>query len=234
MSGQDFTFKQFVVKQDKCAMKVGTDGVLLGAWAKGGCRILDIGTGTGLIALMMAQRFPAAHIVAVDIDANAVEQAKQNVASSPFADRIDVFQQQIQQFESDCRFDSIVSNPPFFVNSLKAPDAIRSMARHTDTLSFKDLFAAVNRLLSDDGVFSVIVPTECVKDFVVQAYMTGMRQVSQVAVRTTPRKQAKRQLLAFCRSSNMLALERQDVCIMSADGNKSEWYGTLTSDFYIR
>ena len=73
MSGQDFTFKQFVVKQDKCAMKVGTDGVLLGAWAKGGCRILDIGTGTGLIALMMAQRFPAAHIVAVDIDANAVE-----------------------------------------------------------------------------------------------------------------------------------------------------------------
>ena len=161
-----FTFKSFTIHQDRCAMKVGTDGVLLGAWAQGGSRILDIGTGTGIIAMMMAQRFPDADITAIDIDAEACKQAAENVRESVFKGRIIVKEEALQSY---CRnhleqqhplYDSIVSNPPFFVNSLRNPDARRTTARHTDSLSFAELFRSVSRLLSDDGMFSAIIPTD--------------------------------------------------------------------------
>lgn len=113
-----FRFKKFEILQDRCAMKVGTDGVLLGAWASGGTRILDIGCGTGLIALMMAQRFPAAQVVGIDIDEEACGQARENVAASSFSDRIDVAHCRLQDYSGE-EFDAIVSNPPFFLNSLK-------------------------------------------------------------------------------------------------------------------
>ena len=121
MGGDSFTFKQFVVQQDRCAMKVGTDGTLLGAWAelvKADGRILDIGTGTGLIAMMMAQRYPEARITAIDIDEMAVLQAVDNVNASPFADRIEVFQADVNAFEPTEKFNSIVCNPPFFNNAM--------------------------------------------------------------------------------------------------------------------
>lgn len=121
-------------------MKVGTDGVLIGAWANGGKRILDIGTGTGLIALMMAQRFDDAEIKAVDLDRDACCQARENVANSRFAGRVEVFETAIQQFHDAAGFDSIVSNPPFFQNSLKNPDTRRAAARHSDSLPFSVLF----------------------------------------------------------------------------------------------
>ena len=135
-----FTFKQFVVKHDMCAMKVGTDGVLLGSWADGGDRILDIGTGTGLIALMMAQRFDGAHIDCIDIDPKACQQARGNVADSRFSSRINVYHSDVSSFEPPQQYDSIVCNPPFFSESLKCPDEQRSMARHTDSLLPQDLF----------------------------------------------------------------------------------------------
>ena len=122
MSNNVFKFKQFSVHHDQCAMKVGTDGVLLGAWSRGGKRLLDIGTGTGLIAMMMAQRFSEAEIVAIDIDEAACLQAKENVANSPFATRVRVVHTSLQQFDGENCFDCIVSNPPFFVNSLPNPD----------------------------------------------------------------------------------------------------------------
>ncbi len=127
MGNSVFIFKEFAVKQDACAMKVGTDGVLLGAWARGGSRVLDIGTGTGLIALMMAQRFPKAEIEAIDIAEAACLQAKENVANSVFARRVRVVQTALQQYVGPKSFDCIVSNPPFFVDSLHNPDALRSM-----------------------------------------------------------------------------------------------------------
>lgn len=168
----NFRFKQFEIEQDRCAMKVGTDGVLLGAWAQGGRRILDIGSGTGLISLMMAQRFPEAEVVGIDMDADACGQARENVMASPFRDRVEIECCRLQDFggagvsktaealetaeglKADGVFDAIVSNPPFFVDSLKNPDSKRTMARHTDSLPFRDLFAGVKRLLSDE-VFSL-------------------------------------------------------------------------------
>lgn len=131
----NFRFKQFEIEQDRCAMKVGTDGVLLGAWAQGGRRILDIGSGTGLISLMMAQRFPEAEVVGIDMDADACGQARENVMASPFRDRVEIECCRLQDFGGASEaaeasgttevlkaagvFDAIVSNPPFFVDSLK-------------------------------------------------------------------------------------------------------------------
>ena len=134
MANGYFQFKQFTVRQQHCAMKVGTDGTLLGAWAKasaGPCRVLDVGTGTGLIALMMAQRYPEALAVAIDIDEKAVFQAQENVTASPFADRIQVLEADVQTFADSEKFDSIVCNPPFFEDSLVCPDPQRTEARHT-------------------------------------------------------------------------------------------------------
>ena len=147
--GKTFQFKKFTIAQDRCAMKVGTDGVLLGAWARGGKRVLDIGTGTGLVALMMAQRFTDAVVDAVEIDHDTAGQAMENVSSSPFANRVKVFAKALQDFEPDTPYDCIVTNPPFFSNSLLAPDSSRTMARHTVALSFADILAFAARHLAE-------------------------------------------------------------------------------------
>ena len=131
-----FRFKNFTVEQDLCAMKVGTDGVLLGAWAHGGDSILDVGTGTGLIALMMAQRFPKAHVTAIDIDEGAFRQAIENVKNTDCQDRVVVLHEQVQNHEG--QYDAVVSNPPFFIDSLNAPDAQRNTARHAETLTYAE------------------------------------------------------------------------------------------------
>lgn len=233
MSNNSFTFKQFAVQQHLCAMKVGTDGVLLGAWAEGGARILDVGTGTGLIALMMAQRYPEAQVSAIDIVGDACRQASANVAASKFAGRIGVEQASAQGYSPQRQFDSIVSNPPFFVNSLKAPDAKRSLARHSDTLSYSDLFASVARLLAPEGVFSAVIPSECLTLFVSEAYMAGFSLTRRCAVRTTLRKQPRRYLLAFRRETDA-SMHAEEVVLQDAGGGRSEWYAELTNDFYIK
>lgn len=236
MSNDYFSFKQFTVRHDRCAMKVGTDGVLVGAWAVGGRRILDIGTGTGLIALMMAQRCPEARVDAVDIDADACAQAEANVAASPFADRVHVVHASLQDFvgrmTEEGVYDAIVSNPPYFVDSLKNPDAKRSLARHTDTLSFADLFRGVSRLLSPDGHFSVVIPTDRRSDMKREAFVFGFRTHREVFVKTVERKQPKRLLMDFSRSP-IEALDLQEVVMQGADGKRSEWYDSLTHDFYL-
>mgnify|MGYP000414682393 CR=1 FL=1 len=157
MSNNYFRFKQFTVEHTRCAMKVGTDGVLLGAWARGGDTILDIGTGSGLIALFMAQRYPSGKIVAIDVDAGAVVQARINVSNSAFSDRITIIEKPLQEFCAG-QFGSIVCNPPFFVNSLKNRDWQKAMARHADTLTHAELVSGASRLLADDGEFSVVIP----------------------------------------------------------------------------
>ena len=140
-----FRFKQFAVRQDRCPMKVGTDGVLLGAWAEvrpGDRRMLDVGTGTGLIALMLAQR-SAAWITAVDIDVECATQAAENFAASPWADRLDAVSVAVQRYDPVEKFDLIVSNPPYYVDSLLSPDEGRNTARHAAGLPFGELAAAV-------------------------------------------------------------------------------------------
>lgn len=265
-----FTFKQFEIQQDRCAMKVGTDGVLLGAWARGGQRILDIGSGTGLISLMMAQRFPDAQVWGIDIDPDACGQARENVAASPFADRVEIaccalqdlseehlLREQnermemgngkvLKELEGDEKtmekseatkadgmlFDAIVSNPPFFVNGLKNPDSKRALARHSDSLPFSVLMRGVKRWLSDEGVFSAIVPAEVLEVFVSEAYCSGLSLVSQCGVKTVERKQPKRYLLAFSKHRAGMVDKRTEI-MTDSDGNRSEWYAKITEEFYL-
>ena len=240
MSGDSFSFKRFVVHQDCCAMKVGTDGVLLGAWAHGGKRILDIGTGTGLIALMMAQRFSEASICGVEIDADAALQAQENVALSEFAARVQIEAVSLQSYvgqigqEGGARmFDSIVSNPPFFERSLTNPDQSRTLARHASTLTYAELFGAVKRLLTPEGEFSTIIPDDCLSRFVAEGCLAGFFLTRKCAVKTVPRKSPKRYLLAFAKQMPK-DLEDGEATLMNADGSRSEWYSELTYDFYIR
>lgn len=259
----NFRFKQFEIEQDRCAMKVGTDGVLLGAWAQGGRRILDIGSGTGLISLMMAQRFPEAEVVGIDMDADACGQARENVMASPFRDRVEIECCRLQDFggagvsktaealetaeglkadggasetaeglKADGVFDAIVSNPPFFVDSLKNPDSKRTMARHTDSLPFRDLFAGVKRLLSDDGIFSAIVPVEVVEQFVAESCILGFYLIRKCGVKTVERKQPKRFMLSFAKH-RILPYEEHVKTMMDSQGNRSEWYRKITEEFYL-
>ena len=246
MSNSYFQFQQFTVRQEHCAMKVGTDGTLLGAWAHGGRTILDIGTGTGLVALMMAQRFPEAEVLAVDIDADAVSQALENVEASPFARRIVVVKGDIRQPETLASpvgisvqkdasgqplFDAIVVNPPYFNDSLKSPDRQRTVARHTTTLSYRELMAAAVRLLADDGELSVVIPFDCRQRLQAEALLAGLSLVRCCAVRTTPRKSPSRYLLAFRR--HPAAVEQQECVLETAPGVRSPWYHELTDAFYL-
>lgn len=237
MSTPFFRFQQFLVRHDRCAMKVGTDGVLLGAWASGGQRILDIGTGTGLIALMMAQRFEHALVDAVEIDAEACRQAEENMAASPFTGRIHVICDAVQHFAQESKrrqvYDAIVSNPPFFENALKNPDKGRLVARHSDTLPFADLFMAVKMLLADEGEFSVVIPTEYRGRLEEEALLQGFSVSRICAIKTTPRKPVRRYLLAFRRHPS--ASVEETVGILEVQPNvRSEWYDNLTKDFYIK
>jgi tRNA1Val (adenine37-N6)-methyltransferase len=156
-----FRFKQFSVDDSKCAMKVGTDAVLLGAWADVSAAetILDIGTGCGVIALMAAQRSKA-RITAIDIDESATLQSKENFLSSPWHERMEAIHVAVQQFQPDHLFDLIICNPPFFKNALKTPIHERNLARHNDTLSFDSLVSQVNRLLCENGKFAFILPVD--------------------------------------------------------------------------
>ena len=215
-------------------MKVGTDGVLLGAWARGGLHILDAGTGTGVIALMMAQRYPEALVTAIDIDEGAVRQARENVAQSPFAERVEVLRETVQEFDGVngsngsngvCGYDAIVSNPPFFIDSLAAPDEQRNMARHTQTLTYAELMQAAYRLLADDGELSVVVPFDYRQRMEDEACFVGFFPSRVCAVKTTERKPAKRYLLAF--RKHPCPCQKEQLTIGSED------YQALTSAFYL-
>lgn len=228
-----FMFKKFSVSQDRCAMKVGTDGVLLGAWASGGKHILDIGSGTGLISMMMAQRFPKAEIEGVEIDADAVEQSIENISACPFKDKIKIHHLALQKFEPEKKIDSIVTNPPFFVNSLTSPETSRTVARHANTLTFTDIFTFADKWLEEDGELSAVIPEDLTEKFSAEAFVRGFFLVRQYNIKTVERKPAKRCLLAFSKLRQK-SFERETVTLMLPDGKRSEWYHNLTKDFYIK
>ena len=229
-----FRFKQFTIHQSLCAMKVGTDGVLLGAWTELGDeprRILDLGTGTGVIALMMAQRTAEAQIVGVDID--AVDQARQNGEESPWKDRLTFVQCAVQEFEADPKFDLIVSNPPFFVDSLQCPDQERTQARHTVTLSFEELIASADRLLSDRGRLAVVLPIVEGEQFLRSA-MRHFHLTRRTEVKTTPKRAPKRVLMEFARQA--VGEVENDLLIIGTGEHETytEEYKRLTRDFYLK
>ena len=236
MGRNSFTFKQFEVQQDRCAMKVGTDGTLLGAWAEMGRpdgRLLDIGTGTGLMALMMAQRYPETRVTAIDIDEMAVSQAKENVMRSPFADRIEVLLADVNTFEPTEMFDSIVCNPPFFNNALVCPDNQRTQARHTLSLSYRQLMAAADRLLDENGTFSLIIPNDFFQQLESEAHFAGFFPTRIYGVRTVEGKPIKRYLIEL-RKRPQKEFIKKEVLIEDAPNMRSEWYRELTKDFYIK
>lgn len=229
-----FRFKQFTVCDERSAMKIGTDGVLLGAWAdiEGDSRILDVGTGTGLIALMLAQRNASAEIVGVDISHEAVEEARDNFLNSPWAKRLSVTEGDVCSFESNEKFDHIVSNPPYFVDSLHSPDSLRTMARHTSSLKFEDLVASAVRLLRPGGRLSVILPTECAMQFRFAAFghLWLRRQLNVV---TKAGDSPRRTLMEFCLSNKPLMPSVATLIMRHRDSSYTEEYRCLTEDFYI-
>ena len=168
MANDYFQFKQFTIRQERCAMKVGTDGVLLGAWTDvtHARRLLDIGTGTGLIAIMAAQRNPELIIDAIEIDPAAFEQARENANSTSWRERIHLFQGEVQAFAPPYKYDIIVCNPPFFINSTKNPELNRTLARHCETLSHEDLLQVSDNLLLPEGKLCVILPVNEAKHFI--------------------------------------------------------------------
>ncbi len=232
MSNDFFRFKQFNVRHDRCAMKVGTDGVLLGAWGSvEGCRILDIGTGTGLIAMMAAQRNPRAVVLGIDIDGEAVGQALQNVAESPFSERVSCLEADVLTFRSALPFDAILCNPPFFTEDTLPADKGRALARNSMSLPFASLVRKVCTLLSADGCFSVIVPAQTATDFVGLCLAEGLHLRRRCTVQTTARKQPRRALLCF--SKQQTACCEEQLILMNPDGSRSEQYKLITEDFYL-
>ena len=229
-----FAFKQFTVRHDRCAMKVGTDGVLLGAWTdlSHSRRILDIGTGTGLIALMLAQRCMDARITAIDLDSAAVEQAQENIQASPWKDRIEALQQDICTYHPNGTFDTIVSNPPYFIDSLKCPDGQRSTARHTDTLDADRLIGKVSELLTSDGRFSIILPAEQTEDLIRVAGEKGLHPSRQTWVITRPGLSPKRILMEFRKTP--ATLQPDELVIELERHVYSEEYIALTQEFYLK
>ena len=230
-----FEFKQFTIHQERCAMKVGTDGTLLGAWAsapKGTCRILDIGTGTGLIALMMAQRYPEAEIFGVDIEGEAVSQAIANASDSPFSNRVHFIQADISDFSVE-PFGAIVCNPPYFVDSPVCPDPTRTMARHSDSLTYETLMKSVRKLLTDNGFFSIIIPAEYHSSLISEAALAGLILSKECAIKTTPKKAPKRYLIEF-RKHPVTFVDTTIETLESDIGQRSEWYHNITKDFYLK
>jgi tRNA1Val (adenine37-N6)-methyltransferase len=235
MPTNPFKFKQFTIIQEKSAMKVGTDGVLLGAWTscENAKTILDIGTGTGLIALMLAQKSEA-QITAIEIDAQAANEAKQNVENSPWGNRISVFNESIQEFTNKypSKYDLIVSNPPFFSKSKKAENEARTLARHNDNLSLIDLMSCADLLLNEIGAFIVIIPADDVVIVTEEAHKKHLLCVQKLWIKPTPEIDTKRALLAFSRVEGECK-ESTMVLEMNGRHNYSDEYKKLTQDYYL-
>lgn len=233
-----FQFKQFSVEQDRTAMKIGTDGVLLGAWTpieNNPFSILDIGAGTGIIALMLAQRSHAEQIDALEIDEDAYEQASDNFENSPWNDRLFCFHAGLDEFveEPEDEYDLIVSNPPFYSEDYKTENDQRDLARFQDAMPFEDLIEAAALLLSENGIFSVIIPFKEEKKFLGLAKEYELHPIKITRVKGTPTSEIKRSLLAFSRNESDSVLSN-DLIIETSRHIYTPEYIKLTKDFYLK
>lgn len=233
-----FSFKQFAVSQDKCAMKVGTDGILLGAWVNvpENAQILDIGTGTGLIALMLAQRSqtsPIAKIDAVEIDRDAYVQAQDNIQNSPWGDRVNIYHGSIQNFAATCtkQYDLIISNPPFFEKSYKSSITSRNLARHSDSLLQTDILQIASQLLKIDGHLAVIYPTDLANNFLSKARDFDLWCDRQVNIKPTPTSSIER--IALELSKTQFSLHEIMLTIEESKHIYTKDYISLVKDFYL-
>lgn len=236
MPNASFAFKQFVIHQDKCAMKVGTDAVLLGAWVvpNGSKEILDIGTGTGIIAMMIAQK-STGHIQAIDIDAHAVEQASQNVAESKFKNQITVTHISFQEYvkTTDKKFNLIVTNPPYFEQSLKSSDVKRSSARHADVLPFDELIDGVTKVLHPKGKFCLILPKLEAEKFRAMAEKKGLHLSKLLRIKSRADKEVdKRHVMQF----EFTPSEFSEHTLVIEENERHQYtpeYKEFTKDYYL-
>ena len=233
-----FRFKQFSICHDRCAMKVGTDSDLLGAMAAGGKRILDIGTGTGVLALMMAQRFTDAEVTAVEIDDEAVLDARRNFEESVFSTRITLIHDSFQNFlcakASDAPlFDSVVCNPPYFDRSLECPTLGRTRARHSSSLPFSVLAKGVACLLCEKATFTVCIPPEVLSDFNAACFLAGFWLKKNYNIKSVPDKETKRHILIYQKGIAEAPTQEQTFCMRNADKTVSEWYRETLKDFLL-
>ena len=233
-----FQFKKFAVEQDRCAMKIGTDGVLLGAWApidNNPFSILDIGTGTGIIALMLAQRSGATQIDALEIDEDAYEQATDNFENSPWNDRLFCFHAALDEFieEPEDEYDLIISNPPFYTEDYKSDNEQRDLARFSDAMPFEDLIEAADLLLSENGIFAVIIPFKEEERFIDLCAEVELFPVKATRVKGSPTTPIVRSLLAFKRYE-LSVLEADELIIEINRHEYTDEYIELTKDFYLK
>jgi len=232
-----FRFKQFTVHQDKCAMKVCTDACVLGAWANvaEAERILDIGAGTGLLSLMAAQRNTHAEIDAVELDSDAFGQAAENVVNSPFSERINVINSAIQDFQPSYQYDCIITNPPFFQSDLLSPDLKKNNAHHATSLSFDELLTSIDRLLTENGHFYILLPTDEAEVFLSKSLLTGWILGAKMVLHHDKNKKPFRQLMAFRRkqiTESQIIVD--DLSIYDAHSSlHSSHFKALMKDFYM-
>ena len=233
-----FQFKKFTVQQDKCAMKVGTDSVLLGAWCpinNNPYSVLDIGAGTGILSLMLAQRSNVSQIDAIEIDEDTYEQCVENFESSPWGDRLFCFHAGLDEFidEPEDQYDIIISNPPFYSEDYKTGSEKRDLARFQEAMPFEDLIEAADLLLSENGIFSVIIPFAEEKKFINLCYEVELYPIKITRVKGTPTTEIKRSLLAFKRYE-LSVLTADELIIETARHQYTEDYIALTKDFFLK
>ncbi|MFC3416917.1 tRNA1(Val) (adenine(37)-N6)-methyltransferase [Algoriphagus hitonicola] len=233
MGNSWFDFQQFRVEQDRCAMKISTDAVLLGALVEAidGDQILDIGTGTGVIALMLAQRFPGSLFTAVELDAEAATQASDNFQKSPFSNRIQLVHGAVQDFRREEKFEVIVSNPPFFPDHLKSIDPQRNRALHTGELSFLDLGKAVSELLKPNGRFFVILPPRQMNELKVVMEKLGLFPFIEFLIRDRSDLPIHREAVGFEFQSG--SFSQFPLCLKNDSGAYSDEYKRLISGFLL-
>lgn len=232
-----FKFKEFEVNQDHCAMKIGTDGVLLGAWA--GLKhnpesILDIGTGTGVVALMLAQRSDAMTVDALELDDDAYEQATENFEQSSWGDRLFCYHAHLYEFaaEMDEEYDLIVCNPPYFSEDTKSPSLARNQARFEDSMPFDLLVGAVDKLLSAFGTFCVVLPRKREEEFISLCSMVDLHPNRILRVKGNPKSQPKRSLIEFSYGETQPKIEKLTIEIERHEYTNA--YKDLVKDFYLK
>lgn len=231
-----FQFKQFLIRQDRCAMKVCTDSCVLGAVAEvaGADRILDIGAGTGLLSLMTAQRAPEAQIEAVEIDPAAATQAQENVNQSPWANRVKVHAVSLQEFAQNnpAPFDVILSNPPFFQASLKSHDSAKNKAKHTQTLSYTEIVSFAERFLHPDGKLHILLPPHEARVFEQEAQAAGFHTQQRFWLEATPQGKLLRGIFSYGRTP-VIDVPETWLPVREKDHQYTPAFRELLRDFYL-
>lgn len=243
-----FRFRQFEVSNQLSAMKIGTDAVLLGAWAfealgfgaSSDLRALDIGCGTGVLSLMLAQRFAqrftGLSVLGIDIDADAAAEAAANFSRSPWGARLEAFQTDFREFAASAEagtYDLIISNPPFFTGGAQAPDDARRIARHQESLGLHDLMDGAAHVLAPEGILAVVLPADKADEARAEAALARLEPTRECIVATTPRKPPRRILMEFRHSGIVTATQRENLLIHTPEGGFSDRYSRLVELFYL-